>query len=330
VLDPGRDARSPSSQHRRDAQPPSGSAAHAAKPWLGVQLRQLAALAAVAEEGSFRRAAVSLGYTQPAISQQVAALERLIGAQLVERGGGEQVRPTEFGKILLEHWQAIVSRLVAARADLDAALAGTRGALRLGVFESAGTRLLPAILSEHSARWPQVEVVLHDNVADPELLALVEAGLLELAFATLPLPAGELETLTLFEDPYVLVVRADSPLAAAGIRNRQSIAALPLVCFKDCRSTNQALLLLGEGRGPVTPLVRSNNAGLLQGLVRAGRGVALIPRLSFTSQHDLTAVDLGDLLPPRAVALAWHPHRTLPPAAASFVEIAARVCAGLV
>jgi DNA-binding transcriptional LysR family regulator len=296
-----------------------------AKPWLGMQLRQLAALAAVAEQGSFRRAATTLGYTQPAISQQVAALERLIGAQLIERGHGEQVRPTEFGRILLEHWQAIVSRLVAARADLDAARAGIRGELRIGVFESAGTRLLPAILSEHSARWPQVEVALHDNVADPELLALVEAGRLELAFATLPLPAGELETVILLEDPYVLAVRADSQLAA-GMHDRRSIAALPLVCFRDCRSTEHALLLLGDGRKPVTPVFRSNNAGLLQGLVRAGRGVALIPQLSFTPEADLVAVELGDLVPPRAVALAWHPHRTLSPAAASFVEIATRVC----
>jgi molybdate transport repressor ModE-like protein len=303
--------------------------AHAAKPWLGMQLRQLAALSAVAEEGSFRRAARELGYTQPAISQQIAALERLVGAQLIERGRGEQVRPTDSGRILLEHWEAIASRLAAARADLDAARAGARGELRIGVYESVGARLLPAILSEHTARYPQVEVVLHDNIADPELFALVEAGQIELAFTTLPLPPGEFESVTLFDDPYVLVVRADSQLAA-GVHNRRSIAALPLVCFKDCRSTQHTLLLLSEGGAPVNAVFRSNNAGLLQGLVRAGRGVALIPRLAFTPEPDLTAVELHGLLPPRETGLTWHAHRSLPPSAGAFIEIARRICRELV
>jgi molybdate transport repressor ModE-like protein len=303
--------------------------AHAAKPWLGMQLRQLAALSAVAEQGSFRAAARELGYTQPAISQQIAALERLVGAQLIERGRGEQVRPTESGRILLEHWEAIASRLAAARADLDASRAGARGELRIGVYESVGARLLPAILSEHTARWPQVEVVLHDNIADPELFALVEAGRIELAFTTLPLPPGEFESVTLFEDPYVLVVRADSQLAA-GVHNRRSIAALPLVCFKDCRSTERTLLLLSEGSAPVNAVFRSNNAGLLQGLVRAGRGVALIPRLAFTPEPDLAAVELHGLLPARETGLTWHAHRSLPPSAGAFIEIARRLCRELV
>jgi DNA-binding transcriptional LysR family regulator len=303
--------------------------AQATRPWLGMQLRQLAALAAVADEGSFRKAAHALGYTQPAISQQIAALERLTGAQLVERGRGEQVRPTESGRILLEHWQAIASRLAAARADLAAARAGARGELRIGVYESVGARILPAILSEHAARWPRIEVVVHDDIADPELFALVEAGRIELAFTTLPLPPGDFEAVTLFEDPYVLVVRADSPLAT-GVHNRRSIAALPLVCFKDCRSTEHTLLLLSEGGAPVSTIFRSNNSRLLQGLVRAGRGVALIPRLAFTPEPDLTAVELQDLLPPRRTGLTWHAHRTLQPAALAFREIARRLCRELI
>jgi DNA-binding transcriptional LysR family regulator len=293
-----------------------------------VQLRQLAALAAVADEGSFQRAARLLGYTQPAISQQVAALERLVGTQLIERGRGEQIRPTEPGRILLEHWSAIESQLVAARADLGAALAGAQAELRVGVYASVGARVLPAILSEHAARLPRVEVVLHDDIADRELFSLVEAGKIELAFATYPLPPGEFDSVTLFHDPYVLVVRSDSQLAA-GIRNRRSIAALPIVCFKDCLSTNHTLLLIGEGGTPVEPVFMSNNAGLLQGLVRAGRGVALFPRMAFVPEAEVTAVDLGDLVPPRETGLIWHAHRTLSPAAEAFVETARKVCTTL-
>src|ERR671918_2272473 len=89
--------------------------------WLGVELRHLIALEAVAREMSFGRAAASLGYTQSAISQQIATLERIVGEKLVERPGGpRKVSLTEAGEVLLRHAEAIVSRLSAAQADIDA------------------------------------------------------------------------------------------------------------------------------------------------------------------------------------------------------------------
>ena len=88
--------------------------------WLGVELRHLLALQAVAEEGSFGRAARSLGYTQSAISQQIAALERIVGQRLIDRPGGPRpVTLTDAGALLLTHARAINARLAAAQADLD-------------------------------------------------------------------------------------------------------------------------------------------------------------------------------------------------------------------
>src|ERR1700679_4127902 len=85
--------------------------------WLGVELRHFAALDAVETEGSFGRAAVKLGYTQSAISQQIATLERIVGEQLIERPGGSRpVSLTEAGRLLLRHARAIVARLQAAQA----------------------------------------------------------------------------------------------------------------------------------------------------------------------------------------------------------------------
>src|SRR5690349_24842610 len=87
--------------------------------WLGVELRHLAALEAVARTGSFGRAARELGYTQSAVSQQIAQLERIVGQQLIHRPGGpRRVEPTEAGLLLLGHADAIVARLDAARADM--------------------------------------------------------------------------------------------------------------------------------------------------------------------------------------------------------------------
>src|SRR5215216_1707995 len=95
---------------------------------LGVELRHLLALRAVAREGSFGSAARALGYTQSAVSQQIAGLERAVGERLVERPGGPRpVSLTEAGRLLLRHADAIVARMQAAQADLAAYSQGAAG-----------------------------------------------------------------------------------------------------------------------------------------------------------------------------------------------------------
>src|SRR5918911_5155387 len=130
-----------------------------ANGFLDIELRHLAALQAIAEEGSFGRAATRLGYTQSAVSQQIATLERAVGERLLERPGGPRpVSLTEAGRILLRHAQAIVARLDAARADLEALAAGEAGTLRVGAYQSIGQRILPAIIRRFSAEWPNVDL----------------------------------------------------------------------------------------------------------------------------------------------------------------------------
>src|SRR4029079_1518765 len=107
----------------------------------GVEIRHLAALAAVAEEGSFRRAATRLGYVQSAISEQIATLERIVGQQLVVRSrGAGAVELTDAGDVLLAHANAILARVKAAEADLGALADGSARSLRLGLLPSAGGR----------------------------------------------------------------------------------------------------------------------------------------------------------------------------------------------
>src|SRR5213080_4624492 len=107
--------------------------------WLGIELRHLIALEAVSREGSFGRAATSLGYTQSAVSQQIATLERIVGERLLERPGGPRaVSLTEAGELLLRHAEAIVARLDAARADMASLRAGETGVLRVGTYQSVG------------------------------------------------------------------------------------------------------------------------------------------------------------------------------------------------
>src|SRR5919199_189644 len=185
--------------------------------WLGIELRHLLALEAVAREGSFGKAAASLGYTQSAVSQQIAMLERIVGQRLVERPGGPRpVSLTEAGRLLLTHAEAIAARLAAAQADLTALSGGEAGVLRVGVFQSVGQRILPELMRRFLKAWPKVEVALTESADDAELLSLVERGDLDLAFADLPLTDGPFDSVELLRDPYVLVVPADSELAHRG------------------------------------------------------------------------------------------------------------------
>src|SRR5258708_2454675 len=143
--------------------------------WAGLELRHLIALQAVAEERSFGRAAERLGYTQSAVSHQIAALEGLVGQRVVERARGQRsVTLTQAGSLLARHADAIVARLRAAQADYAAFLDGNAGVLRVGVYQSVGTRILPTLLREFAVAWPRVEVRLTEASDDGQLLALVE------------------------------------------------------------------------------------------------------------------------------------------------------------
>ena len=297
--------------------------------WSGIELRHLAALEAVAREGSFGRAAKSLGYTQSAVSQQVAALERFVGERLVDRPGGPRpVSLTEAGELLLRHAEAIVARLSAAQADLAALAAGAAGPLRVGVFQSVGQHILPEVMRRFVAAWPRVAVQLTESASDAELLELVERGVLDLTFADLPLTDGPFEAVELLRDPYVLVVPVDSPLADRETPpSRAEIAKLDLIGFRQCRSLNQIASTVAGG---LRFVFRSDHNGTVQGLVGAGVGAALIPRLTADPNDDRVAlIDLGSRVAPRVIAIAWHRDRYRTPAAHAFVDAAREVCAEL-
>ena len=111
-----------------------------------------------------------LGYTQSAVSQQIAALERIVGEKLVERPGGPRaVSLTEAGTLLLRHAEAIVARLDAARADMASLRAGETGTLRVGTYQCVGARVLPEVMRRFLAEWPGIELGLSEPTTDPEL-----------------------------------------------------------------------------------------------------------------------------------------------------------------
>jgi molybdate transport repressor ModE-like protein len=296
--------------------------------WLGIELRHFLALEAVAREGSFGKAAAALGYTQSAVSQQIAALERIVGQRLVERPGGPKpVSLTEAGRLLLTHADAIAARVAAAQADLEALGKGEAGTLRVGVFQSVGQRILPELMRNYLRTWPEVEVTLTESADDEELLALVERGGLDLTFADLPVVEGPFEWVELLRDPYVLVVAADSPLAdREKPPTLREIGELDLISHKHCRTVKRLEPMFGR---PLDFVFRSDHNQTVQALVAAGVGSALVPQLTMDPEDISTVMIEMPKLPPRVIALAWHRDRYRTPAARAFVDTAEEVTAAL-
>src|SRR5216683_2216972 len=141
--------------------------------WRGVELRHLVALDAVGRHRSFNAAA----------------------------------------RLLLRHADAIVAQLDAAQADMAALAEGAAGPLRVGIYQSVGARILPALLRRFRETWPRVDVDVFEETDAADLLRLLEHGELDLTFADLPLPEGPFESEEVLRDPYVLIVSQGSELA---------------------------------------------------------------------------------------------------------------------
>jgi DNA-binding transcriptional LysR family regulator len=292
--------------------------------WLGVELRHLAALEAIATEGTFGRAAEKLGYTQSAISQQIAMLERIIGERLIERPGGSRpVTFTEAGRILLRHAESIVARLQAAQADLAALSSGESGSLTIGTIQSFGAKILPEVLRRFRTTWPDVQIELRESHLDRELADMVERGELDVAFVQLPLENPSLETLQVLRDEYVLVTAPGSQIGAGHRPTLREIAEQPLIGYRNCRATEILVdQLRATGREPHF-VMRSDENGVVQGLAGAGIGVALVPRLAVDENDEsVRIVELGPRIAPRIVGIARHRDRYHSAAARAFVATA--------
>jgi DNA-binding transcriptional LysR family regulator len=286
--------------------------------WLGVELRHLATLAAVVEAGSFKGAARRLGYVQSAVSQQIAFLERCVGHQLVVRAPGPRpVTLTDPGAMVLAHAERILARLAAVEADLKSLATRDHAVTRVGIDPSISRRILPPFLRELRMTQPELEVVPVEIRSAEERLRLVEAGGLAAAFVDLPVRGTRFDAVELLTDPYVLLVPAGADLA--------SLDRIP--SLKEVTSER----LLGrsaERVGTALPASTDDVPGdsMVQALVAAGEGAALVPTLALERDHATVALAVGDLLPPRVLGMCWHRDRRVDAVVAALRAAAERSC----
>ncbi len=297
----------------------------------GWDTRQLVALLAVVDTGTFSAAALRLGYTQSAVSQQIATLERAVGAPLLERPGGpRRVRLTAVGESLVVHARAVVARLHAAQADIAALLAGERGTLHVGLMQSVGTKVLPLLLRRFREEWPGVELAARETSAYAELASGVESGRFDLSFAPLPVLDGPFAVRRVLADPFVCVAPAGAPEVSAGAVSLRQVARLPLIGYTDPDLHDELVRRLRRTGHEPSFVFRSNDNPTIQGFVAAGLGYAVMPRLTVDEDDpEVALLPLSSALPARQLGVVWHVDRQLPPTATRFVELAVEVCAEL-
>jgi DNA-binding transcriptional LysR family regulator len=269
--------------------------------------RRLRVLREVAARGSFSAAAQALAFTQSAVSQQVAALERETGTRLIERG----VRParlTEAGRALMAHTEAVLARLDEAEQELGELAGLRRGRLRLASFPTAIATLVPRAVAEFSRRHPEVELTVVDDHHQGVLRRLARWEL-DLALIydhpSLPEPELPLERTHLLDDPFDLVVPEGHPLAGRASATLEELAGETWIGGIPGGAYARIVLHCCRAAGFEPRVVfGSDDYHAVQAFVAVGLGVAMLPRLALTlPRPGLAPVALADP-PVRAIAAA--------------------------
>ena len=291
-----------------------------------LNMGRLQVLSEVVKRGSFSAAADALSYTQSAVSQAIARLESEVGATLVVRDR-RGVRPTAAGATLVEHADAIFAQIEAAEADLGAVLGVRGGRLRVASFPSAGATLMPLAVATFRRGHPDVALTLAEG--EPEEIApRLRAGEFDLALlfefpGVRERPGKGLRTATLLEDPMHVALPADHRLAS------KRALRLPDLRGEDWVQTSAespcarhvVRLCIAAGFEPNVTF-ESDDYETVQGLVAAGVGVALIPRLALTHVHPGVVVrELSPRSPARKVVAATMSGPGVAPAARTMLRI---------
>ena len=298
-----------------------------------LNLGRLQVLCEVVARGSFSAAAEALSYTQSAVSQSIARLEAETGAKLVVRDR-RGIRPTAAGATLVDHAEAIFAQVQAAEAELDAVLGVRAGRLRVASFPSAGATLMPLAVARFRQTHPDVALTLAEG--EPEEIApRLRTGEFDLALlfefpGTRERTGVGLRSVTLLEDPMHVVLPAEHPLASKPALSLVDLADQQWVQTSASSPCARHVVrsCLAAGFEPDVAF-ESDDYETVQGLVAAGVGVALIPRLALTRVHsDIVVRELAPRSPARTVTVATMSEPGEAPAADSMIAVLREVSRG--
>jgi DNA-binding transcriptional LysR family regulator len=296
-----------------------------------LDVKRLRVLREVAARGSFSAAAESLAYTQSAVSQQIAALEREAGTILVERNA-RGVRLTDAGRVLVRHAEAILARLADAEAELEA-IAGLRGGrLRLVSLPSAGATMMPRAIAAFRERHPAVELTLEP--AEPEdALDMLKCGEADIAIIVEPGLATAVQDgfdrIPLLDDPMFLVLPEGHKLARKGRIRLEELAEESWIAGTGAAQCPDAQILHRAcNAAGFEPRIAFNSDDYIaiQGFIAAGMGVSMIPDLALvTVRDDVVIRSLGVRPPMRRIVAATLEDGYCSPAKTAMLDVLVEV-----
>jgi molybdate transport repressor ModE-like protein len=290
-----------------------------------LDVKRMRILKEVADRGSFSAAAEALSYTQSAVSQQIAALEREAGTQLVTRGS-RGIRLTEAGEALVRHADAILTRLADAEAELEA-IAGLRGGrLRLAAFPTVGATLMPLAVARFRERHPDIELTVK-QLEPEDSLPMLKTGELDIALTIEPNTSGDdegLDSTFLLDDPMFVGMPVNHTLARKArvrLKDLKHEAWIGTTDSCSCGTLVRDHCIRNGGFDPQITF-ESDDYLAIQGLIAAGVGVAMIPTLALTTvRDDIVIRDLGNEAPIRTIAAATLPGAQRSPAARAMLDV---------
>jgi LysR family hydrogen peroxide-inducible transcriptional activator len=272
-------------------------------------LRQLEYLVAIADLGSFHRAARACGVSQPGLSAQIRQLETLLDLRLLERDR-RRVLLTPAGVEVVRRARAVLAEargLVEAAGALQRPMCGT---LRLGVIPTVAPYLLPRALARVRKRYPELRLHLREAQTG-DLVAALERGELDVLLLALEAPLGDLATRMLFRDPFHVALPAGHRLAKRKLLRETDLAGEPVLLLDDGHCLRaQALAVCSQAGAEEQSDFRATSLGTLIEMVCGGAGVTLLPELSLAIEgrrSGLAVRPFAKPAPHRTVGLAWRP-----------------------
>jgi LysR family hydrogen peroxide-inducible transcriptional activator len=291
-----------------------------------MELHQLRYFVAVAETGSFTRAAEREGITQPTLSEQILRLEskdKGIGRRLFDRLGRTIVL-TDAGRVLLGHAQAIVSAV--DEADRAVRDSGEGGRLRVGAIPTLAPFLLPPAVTRFRKEHPAVQLQLKEDLTE-RLLADLLAGELDVALMALPVRDERLHVEKLFSEPLVMALPPKHRLAKKAEVNLADVVDEPFILLDDVHCFGDQVLSFCHRSGLEPRVVcRGEQIVTLLAMVAAGQGVSVVPEMAAVADSAKACVyrPLGKPSPMRTLCAVWHKQRYRPASLQAFVDVVRR------
>lgn len=277
----------------------------------------------MADSGSFRRAAVELGYTQSALSHQVASLERKLGRELFVRPGGRgAVKLTVAGEAACRRARRALSEARAVLADVEEADRGERLQVRVGVTQTIAAEIMPPALRQFREVHPGVEVTLSEVDGDEVVLDGLVRGKLDLGFVHTLAPDERVEMTPITEDRWVILTRRGSALSSLGRPGLAALDGTDLVAWTRRWRLQRDLEEHLRQRGIAPRIVyRTDDNLALQRLVAAGLGDACVGYLSVRRAVDasLTWLEPRDSLASHPITLCYARGRPLRAAVSALI-----------